>query len=232
MSERVQNRRDRPGVPGPRRQRDVTLSPDNVDTIWQCRRRRRLRHTQLAAGPDRTGGGTRPMRHGGWAPAALRRLNVDVRRYQRLAVGTVLVATSLLTLQSGGPDVVPSYTDFSLGGSNTVRGWGFNARRGKNQFINSLEYRYTVLDTRAFKRLRRRSLCRAGAGGLRRCRHRLEPVRRLFAGRHRRGRHRPATVPAVCQHDPARLRPGRWQRTRASRHQRKVGRAAKPRAIT
>ena len=65
--------------------------------------------------------------------------------------GTVLVATSLLTLQSGAPDVVPSYMDFSLGGSNTVRGWGFNARRGKNQFINSLEYRYTAVETRAFR---------------------------------------------------------------------------------
>jgi outer membrane protein assembly factor BamA len=46
---------------------------------------------------------------------------------------------------------VASYSDFSLGGSNTVRGWGFNARRGKNQFVNSLEYRYTVLETRAFR---------------------------------------------------------------------------------
>ncbi len=78
-------------------------------------------------------------------------MNIDARRYQQLARQHVLVATSLLTLQSGGTDVVPSYTDFALGGSNTVRGWGFNARRGKNQFINSLEYRYTALETRAFR---------------------------------------------------------------------------------
>ena len=78
-------------------------------------------------------------------------LDIDVRRYQRLARQHGVVATSLLTLQSGAPDVVPSYMDFSLGGSNTVRGWGFNARRGKNQFINSLEYRYTAVETRAFR---------------------------------------------------------------------------------
>jgi outer membrane translocation and assembly module TamA len=41
--------------------------------------------------------------------------------------------------------------DFSVGGSNTIRGWDFNASRGKNQFINSLEYRYTALETRAFR---------------------------------------------------------------------------------
>ena len=62
-----------------------------------------------------------------------------------------MVATSLLTVQFGAPEVVPSYMDFALGGSNTVRGWDFNARRGKNQFINSLEYRYTAVETRAFR---------------------------------------------------------------------------------
>ena len=80
-------------------------------------------------------------------------LDIDVRRYQSLSSSSRhgLVATSLLTLQSGESDVVPSYMDFSLGGSNTVRGWGFNSRRGKNQFINSVEYRYTALETRAFR---------------------------------------------------------------------------------
>jgi hypothetical protein len=57
-----------------------------------------------------------------------------------------------LTLQSGtrGLDV-PTYADCALGGENTVRGWEFGARRGKNQFINTLEYRYTVLPTRSLK---------------------------------------------------------------------------------
>ena len=131
-------------------QSGVTLSPDDVDTIWSA-----------GAVADYDTRNSRQDPSNGWwnsADAAWKMgtggfasMNIDARRYQRLARRHVLVATSLLTLQSGGPDVVPSYNDFALGGSNTVRGWGFNARRGKNQFINSLEYRYTVLDTRAFR---------------------------------------------------------------------------------
>jgi outer membrane protein assembly factor BamA len=131
-------------------QTGVTLSPDDVDTI-------------VSAGAVAEYDGRNSRRdtsHGWWNSAdALWRtgtggyatLDIDVRRYQRLARRHGLVATSLLTLQSGAADIVPSYTDFSLGGSNTVRGWGFNARRGKNQFINSMEYRYTAVETRAFR---------------------------------------------------------------------------------
>ena len=131
-------------------QSGVTLSSDDVDTIWSA-----------GAVADYDTRNSRQDASNGWwnsADAAWKMgtggfasMNIDARRYQQLARQHVLVATSLLTLQSGGPDVFPSYTDFALGGSNTVRGWGFNARRGKNQFINSLEYRYTVVDTRAFR---------------------------------------------------------------------------------
>ena len=131
-------------------QSGVTLSPDDVDTIWSA-----------GAVADHDTRNSRQDPSNGWwnsADAAWKMgtggfaaMNIDARRYQQLARRGVLVATSLLTLQSGGPDVVPSYTDFALGGSNTVRGWEFNASRGKNQFINSLEYRYTVVDTRAFR---------------------------------------------------------------------------------
>ena len=77
-------------------------------------------------------------------------LDVDVRRYQPVAARQTILATSLLTLQSGTRGVdVPTYTDYALGGENTVRGWDFGARRGKNQFINTLEYRYTVVPTRS-----------------------------------------------------------------------------------
>jgi outer membrane protein assembly factor BamA len=128
----------------------ITLSPDNVDTL-----------VSAGAVADHDSRNSRQDTSNGWwnSADALWRMgtggyatmDIDVRRYQRLASRHVLVATSLLTLQSGSPDVVASYSDFSLGGSNTVRGWGFNARRGKNQFVNSLEYRYTVLETRAFR---------------------------------------------------------------------------------
>ena len=79
-------------------------------------------------------------------------LNLDARRYQPVADRQGLVASSLLTLQSGtiGEDV-PIYSDYSLGGENTIRGWPFGSRRGKNQFINTLEYRYVLVPTRNFR---------------------------------------------------------------------------------
>lgn len=79
-------------------------------------------------------------------------VNVDGRRYQPLSDRQVLVASTLLTLQSGtiGEDV-PVYGDYSLGGENTIRGWPFGSRRGKNQFINTLEYRRSIVPARDFK---------------------------------------------------------------------------------
>jgi outer membrane protein assembly factor BamA len=131
-------------------QSGITLSPDNVDTLFS------------AGGVAEYDGrnSRRDTSHGWWNSAdafwrmgtgGYATLDIDLRRYQRLARQHGLVATSLLTLQSGSTDVVPSYADYALGGSNTVRGWAFNARRGKNQFISSMEYRYTALETRTFR---------------------------------------------------------------------------------
>jgi len=79
-------------------------------------------------------------------------VDVDVRRYQPVAPRQTMVATTLLTLQSGTRGVdIPIYADFALGGENSVRGHDFGAKRGKNQFINSLEYRYTAVPTRTFR---------------------------------------------------------------------------------
>jgi len=78
-------------------------------------------------------------------------VNFDIRRYQPLTSNQTFVATALLTLQSGvrGEDV-PTYLDYALGGANTVRGWEFASRRGKDQLIVSLEHRYTLLPTQPF----------------------------------------------------------------------------------
>jgi outer membrane protein assembly factor BamA len=79
-------------------------------------------------------------------------LDVDVRRYQPVGRRQVVVATGLVTVQSGRDGVdLPTYEDYALGGENTVRGWGFASRRGKNQFISTVEYRYTALPTRTFR---------------------------------------------------------------------------------
>ena len=79
-------------------------------------------------------------------------LDVDVRRYQPVAARQGLVATALVTVQSGTDGVdLPTYADYALGGENTVRGRTFAAKRGKNQFISTIEYRYTAVPTRSFR---------------------------------------------------------------------------------
>jgi outer membrane protein insertion porin family len=76
----------------------------------------------------------------------------DVRRYQPVAPRHVLALFSFSTLQSGtvGTDV-PIYRTYSIGGTNTVRGWDLNARQGNNQFLTTLEYRYDLLPPKSFR---------------------------------------------------------------------------------
>ena len=79
-------------------------------------------------------------------------VDIDVRRYNPIRPRQTIVATALVTLQSGTDGVdLPTYSDYALGGENTVRGHGFGAVRGKNQLISTLEYRYSLLPTRSFR---------------------------------------------------------------------------------
>jgi outer membrane protein insertion porin family len=81
-------------------------------------------------------------------------VDLDIRRYQPLPFGDrhSLAIYSLTTLRTGtlGENVAP-WQAFGIGGSSTVRGWEYAARKGKNQFINTLEYRITLLKSRAVK---------------------------------------------------------------------------------
>jgi outer membrane protein assembly factor BamA len=81
-------------------------------------------------------------------------VDFDIERYQPLPFGERhgLAIFSFTTLRSGtvGETVAP-WQVFGIGGTNTVRGWEFAARKGKNQFINTLEYRYTLLKMRPVK---------------------------------------------------------------------------------
>jgi len=78
-------------------------------------------------------------------------VDLDIRRFQPLPFWDRhnLAFFSLTTLRTGtvGEDVAP-WEVFGIGGTNTVRGWEFAARKGKNQFINTLEYRITVIKPR------------------------------------------------------------------------------------
>ena len=77
--------------------------------------------------------------------------NIDVRRYQPLSGRHGLALSSLLTLQTGtvGKDI-PIHADFHIGGTNSVRGWNINARHGKDQWLNTFEYRYDLVKLRDF----------------------------------------------------------------------------------
>ncbi len=78
-------------------------------------------------------------------------VDLDIRRYQYLADRHTLTGFSLTTVRSGdvGVEVAP-WEQFGIGGTNTVRGWSFAARKGKNQMINTIEYRYTLFKPRGW----------------------------------------------------------------------------------
>jgi len=50
---------------------------------------------------------------------------------------------------------VAPWENFGIGGTNTIRGWDFAARKGKNQMLNTIEYRYTLLEPRGWDLLDR-----------------------------------------------------------------------------
>jgi outer membrane protein insertion porin family len=80
------------------------------------------------------------------------RVNLDARRFQPVAPHQTLALFSLLTLSSGavGRDVA-AWQQFSLGGANSLRGWQLGERSGKNQFLNTLEYRCNVFEPRPLR---------------------------------------------------------------------------------
>ena len=70
----------------------------------------------------------------------------DIRRFQPLADRHILAFFQLTTLRTGTVgEQIPLHQDFHLGGNNTIRGWSLDSGRGKNQFINTFEYRYTLM---------------------------------------------------------------------------------------
>jgi outer membrane protein assembly factor BamA len=79
------------------------------------------------------------------------RTNLDLRRYFRLSGNQTIAISSLTTYTSGTVDEeIAVWQQFGLGGTNSVRGWDLGSEKGKNQFINTLEYRYLLMNPRAF----------------------------------------------------------------------------------
>ncbi len=128
----------------------ITLSPDNIDHIFR---------SGIYFALD-TRDAYMDTKRGWWNEISYNRemkllksnsdfhqLDIDIRRYIPLKWDRQCVALfSLLTLRTGLVGInIADWQQFNLGGTNTVRGWDFAYRRGKNQFINTLEYRYTVI---------------------------------------------------------------------------------------
>jgi outer membrane protein assembly factor BamA len=77
--------------------------------------------------------------------------NLDVRRFQPLANHHTLGLFSLYTLTSGAVNKEVAYWQtFGIGGSNSIRGYGVGTKIGKNQFINTVEYRWNFMKPRPF----------------------------------------------------------------------------------
>ena len=73
-------------------------------------------------------------------------MTMDIRRYIPIMDRHTMAIFSITTLSTGtvGEDIAP-WQDYHIGGTNTVRGWEIGSRVGKNQFINTLEYRITLI---------------------------------------------------------------------------------------
>ncbi len=77
------------------------------------------------------------------------RAHIDIRRFFRIRDRHVIAFFSLTSLTEGTVmEDIAMWQLYSLGGTNSIRGWELASRTGKHQFINTLEYRYTFLKPR------------------------------------------------------------------------------------
>lgn len=135
----------------------ITLSPTNTDKVTRIGIF--LRYDSRNSFVD--------TRKGWWNEIAISReirifknapkfyqMDLDLRRYQPLPLWDKhsLALFSLLTLRTGevGKEIA-TWQRFGMGGTNTVRGWKYASQIGKNQFINTLEYRITIFKPQVVK---------------------------------------------------------------------------------
>jgi outer membrane protein insertion porin family len=79
-------------------------------------------------------------------------LTLDARRFVPLADRHTIALFSVTRVRTGtsGVDIAP-WQYFYTGGTNSVRGWPLGSLVGKNEMINTVEYRYTILKPRGWK---------------------------------------------------------------------------------
>ena len=144
-----------------------SLSPDGVDVIPTV---------GMFMSVDTLDTSTNP-RKGTWAEVEVDRLFgdasswtfiLDGRRFQPLSARHGLGLFGLATFQTGEPGIhLPEYLRFALGGANSVRGWDIGSRRGRNQFISTVEYSYVVETRHGLLRGWPELVCRAASRGVR-----------------------------------------------------------------
>jgi len=134
----------------------VTLSPSNRDDLLQCEMLFRANSVEDPLDPRRGWvGGIQERRTGGFlgGDGDSWRTQIDLTRYQPLSARSTLAIGGVLADQTGtvGKDI-PVYLQYSLGGSNSIRGYSRTdlgkVLYGKNQFLGTVEYSYRIMSPR------------------------------------------------------------------------------------
>jgi outer membrane protein assembly factor BamA len=83
------------------------------------------------------------------------RVDLDVRCYVGLGfIGDrhSLAVSTLASLVNGEiGSSVPPWQEFYIGGTNSMRGWSLGSRQGKNQWLNTVEYWYRLMDQKSWR---------------------------------------------------------------------------------
>ena len=83
------------------------------------------------------------------------RLDLDARRYVKVPfVGRrhSLSLSTFATLVNGElGTTIPVHQKFFVGGTNSVRGWSLGSREGQNQWLNTVEYWFRLMEQKKWK---------------------------------------------------------------------------------
>jgi outer membrane protein insertion porin family len=143
----LRTKSDKPGI---------TLSPSNSDDLLQLELLLRANSIEDPLDPYRGWvAGIQERRTGGFLgeEGDSWRTQVDVVRYQPLSARSTLAVGGVFAEQTGtvGEDI-PVYLQYSLGGSNSVRGYSRTSLGrvlyGKNQFLGTVELSYRLMHPR------------------------------------------------------------------------------------
>ncbi len=135
-------------------QPDITIEPDNSDRVPSLGFFVGLNTLDSWFDPRRGWQGVIQVSKSGGPLGGITDFSsylIDVRRYQPIVDRHQIVIFSLTTYRTGRADeTFPQWLAYEIGGANTVRGWSFASQVGKSQFINTAEYRYSIMEPRFF----------------------------------------------------------------------------------